>query len=79
MSKFSASRYTINPQAPLCYMYKYRTIRPNDADFDADSISILSPVGDAILDLAVGDKSSVTIPCGKFDFEVIDIDKSKIQ
>jgi len=56
----------------------YQLLGPNDADFDAGSISILSPVGDAILDLAVGDKSSVTIPRGKFDFEVIDITKPKV-
>ncbi len=55
----------------------YQLLGPNDADFDAGSISIQSPVGDAILDLEVGDKSSVTIPRGKFDFEVIDIAKPK--
>jgi len=55
----------------------YQLLGPNDADFDNGSISILSPVGDAILDLEVGEKSSVTIPRGKFDFEVIDIAKSK--
>ena len=56
----------------------YQLLGPNDADFDAGSISIHSPVGDAIWELAVGDKSSVTIPRGKFDFEVIDIAKSKV-
>ena len=56
----------------------YQLLGPNDADFDNGSISIHSPVGDAILDLAVGDKSSVTIPRGEFSFEVLDITKSDI-
>ncbi|MBW8015692.1 MAG: transcription elongation factor GreA [Planctomycetes bacterium] len=56
----------------------YQLLGPNDADFDNGSISFLSPVGDAIYDLAVGEKSSVTIPRGEFSFEIIDITKSDI-
>ncbi len=48
------------------------------ADYDNGSISIHSPVGDAIYGLVVGDKSTVTIPRGKFDFEVVEIGKSEI-
>ena len=51
----------------------YQLLGPNDADFDNGSISINSPVGDAIVGLAVGEKSSVTIPRGEFNFEVIKI------
>lgn len=57
----------------------YQLLGPNDADYDTGSISIYSPVGDAILGLSVGDKSSVTIPSGDYHFEVIDITKSQIQ
>ena len=57
----------------------YQLLGPNDADIDTGSISILSPVGDAIVGLSVGDKSSVTIPRGEFHFEVIDIGKSRIK
>ena len=57
----------------------YQLLGPNDADFDTGSISIYSPVGDAILELSVGDKTSVTIPRGEFHFEVIDIARSEIQ
>ena len=56
----------------------YQLLGPNDADFDNGSISFLSPVGDAIYDLAVGEKSSVTIPRGEFSFEIIEITKSDI-
>ncbi|MHC4214149.1 MAG: GreA/GreB family elongation factor [Planctomycetota bacterium] len=57
----------------------YQLLGPNDADIDTGSISILSPVGSAILGLSVGDKASVTIPRGEYHFEVIDIAKSEIE
>jgi transcription elongation factor GreA len=57
----------------------YQLLGPNDADVDTGSISIHSPVGDAILGLSVGEKSSVTIPRGEFHFEVIEIGKSQIK
>ena len=57
----------------------YQLLGPNDADYDTGSISIHSPVGDAILGLSVGDKASATIPRGEYHFEVIDIAKSQIE
>jgi len=56
----------------------YQLLGPNDADVDTGSISIHSPVGDAIFGLSVGDKASVTIPRGEFHFEVIDIARPQI-
>jgi transcription elongation factor GreA len=56
----------------------YQLLGPNDADCDTGSISIDSPVGDAIVGLSVGDKGSVMIPRGEYHFEVIDIAKSEI-
>ena len=57
----------------------YQLLGPNDADIDEGSISILSPVGDAVVGLSVGDKGSVMIPRGEFHFEVIDIARSQIE
>ena len=57
----------------------YQLLGPNDADIDNGSISVYSPVGNAIWELEVGDKASVTIPRGEFHFEVIDIAKSQIK
>ncbi len=56
----------------------YQLLGPNDANFKTGSISIHSPVGDAILGLSIGEKSSVTIPRGEFHFEVLDIAKPEI-
>jgi len=57
----------------------YQLLGPNDADYETGSISIYSPVGDAILGLKIGDKAAVIIPRGEFNFEVIDIASSKIE
>lgn len=51
----------------------YQLLGPNDADLDNGSISIYSPVGDAIYGLSVGDKTSVNTPRGEVHFEVLEI------
>jgi transcription elongation factor GreA len=57
----------------------YQLLGPNDADIDEGSISIHSPVGDAIHGLSKGDKAKVKNPRGELHFEVIDIAKSQIE
>jgi transcription elongation factor GreA len=57
----------------------YQLLGPHDADIDTGSISIHSPVGDAIHGLSQGDKASVKNPRGMFHFEVIDIAKSQME
>ena len=57
----------------------YQLLGPHDADLTDDSISILSPVGDALVDHVVGDKISVTVPRGEVHFEILEITKSEIQ
>ena len=57
----------------------WQLLGPNDADIDTGSISIHSPVGDAIHGLSVGEKTSVKTPRGESHFEVIDIAKSQLE
>lgn len=57
----------------------YQLLGPNDADLDTGSISIHSPVGDAIYGLAIGEKGIIKKPSGEFNFEVIDIARSQIE
>jgi transcription elongation factor GreA len=57
----------------------YQLLGPNDADIDTGSISIHSPVGDAVHGLSRGDKALVKNPRGEVHFEVIDIAKSQIE
>jgi transcription elongation factor GreA len=57
----------------------YQLLGPNDADIDTGSISIHSPVGDAVHGLSRGDKAKVKNPRGELHFEVIDIAKPQIK
>jgi transcription elongation factor GreA len=56
----------------------YQLLGPDEADIDEGSISIQSPVGEALLGAAVGDKVSVSIPAGDRHFEVLYIARSEI-
>ena len=57
----------------------FQLLGPYDADLTDDSISILSPIGEAILDHVVGDTFTATVPRGDLEFEVLEITKSEIQ
>ncbi|MBM4102457.1 MAG: transcription elongation factor GreA [Planctomycetes bacterium] len=57
----------------------YQLLGPHDADIDNDSISIFSPVGEALHGLAKGEKVSVKLPRGMTNFEIIDIAKSQTE
>ncbi len=57
----------------------YQLLGPDEADLDEGSISIESPVGEAILGCSLGDKITVTIPRGDRNLEVIDIGPSEIE
>ena len=57
----------------------YQLLGPHDADLTDDSISIVSPVGEALLDHVVGDQVSVTVPRGEVHFEILEITKSEIK
>jgi len=54
----------------------YQLLGAYDYDLTDNSISILSPIGRAMLDRAVGDKLSVTIPRGELNLELLEIAKS---
>ncbi len=51
----------------------YQLLGPYDADIDTGSISVHSPIGRSIVGHSVGDKLTVTVPCGDRHLEVIDI------
>jgi len=57
----------------------FQLLGPYDADLTDDSISIASPVGQALLDQAVGDKISVSAPVGLLNYELLEIKKSKFK
>ena len=57
----------------------FQVLGPYDADLTDDSISMLSPIGEAMLDCVVGDTFTATVPRGDLEFEVLEINKSEIK
>jgi transcription elongation factor GreA len=56
----------------------FQLLGPYDADLTDDSISIQSPVGEAMLDHVVGDTFTAIVPRGEIQFEILEITKSEI-
>ncbi len=56
----------------------YQLLGPDEADIDTGSISIHSPIGEALLGHAVGDQVSVATPRGDRHFEVVAIARAEI-
>jgi transcription elongation factor GreA len=56
----------------------FQVLGPYDSDLTDDSISMLSPIGDAMLYHVVGDTFTATVPRGDLEFEVLEINKSEI-
>lgn len=57
----------------------WQLLGPHDADLTDDSISILSPIGQAILDHKVGDQFTAVVPRGEMQFELLEITKSEFK
>lgn len=52
---------------------EFTLLGPDEADYSKGSISILSPVGQALLGKEVGDEIIVNAPRGKINYEIMEI------
>ncbi|MBM9613593.1 transcription elongation factor GreA [Desulfobulbus rhabdoformis] len=57
----------------------YQLLGPEEADVKKGSISVLSPLGRALLGKEIGDEVLTKTPGGMREFEVIDIEAGKIK
>jgi len=53
----------------------YKIVSENEADLKAGKISVTSPIGKALLGKVIGDVVEVTVPAGKLNFQVENIEK----
>lgn len=56
---------------------RYQLLGPDEADVQSGSISILSPLGKAMIGKCIGDEIKVTTPKGIREFEILDITQPK--
>ena len=54
-------------------LYEYQLVYPQDADPENHKLSILAPVGTALLGFSVGDKVTWQVPAGMRHFEIEEI------
>jgi transcription elongation factor GreA len=55
--------------------FEYLLVSPEESDFDANKISVTSPIGKALLGKKPGDSVEITVPVGKLRYEVLDISR----
>lgn len=53
----------------------YQLVSESEADLKAGKISVTSPIAKGLLGKKVGDKTEITVPAGKIEFEIMDISR----
>ncbi|CAG0953544.1 Transcription elongation factor GreA [Anaerolineae bacterium] len=55
--------------------FEYLLVSPEESDFEANKISVTSPIGKALLGKKPGDSVEITVPVGKLRYEVLAISR----
>ncbi|MBE9585505.1 transcription elongation factor GreA [Mucilaginibacter sp. JRF] len=53
----------------------YQLVSETEADLKAGKISVSSPIAQGLLGKKVGEKTEITVPAGKIEFEVLEISR----
>lgn len=56
-------------------LFTYLLVSPEESDFEANKISVTSPIGKALLGKKPGDSVEITVPVGKLRYEVLEISR----
>ena len=51
----------------------YQLVSESEADLKAGKISVASPIAKGLLGKKVGEKTEITVPAGKLEFEILEI------
>lgn len=54
---------------------QYQLVSETEADFKAGKISVASPIAKGLLGKKVGEKTEITVPAGKIEFEIMEISR----
>lgn len=54
---------------------EYMLVSDAEADFEKQKISVLSPIGKALMGKAIGEQVEVNVPAGKLLFEILEINR----
>ncbi|MBK0380301.1 transcription elongation factor GreA [Mucilaginibacter segetis] len=53
----------------------YQLVSENEADLKAGKLSVASPIAQGLLGKKVGEKTEITVPAGKIEFEILEISR----
>jgi len=53
----------------------YQLVSESEADLKGGKISVASPIAKGLLGKKVGDKTEITVPAGKIEFEIMEINR----
>ena len=53
----------------------YQLVSESEADLKAGKISVASPIARGLLGKKVGEKTEITVPAGKMEFEILEISR----
>lgn len=53
----------------------YQLVSESEADLKSGKISLMSPIAKGLLSKKVGEKTEITVPAGKMEFEILEISR----
>jgi transcription elongation factor GreA len=54
-------------------LHEYLLVSPEESKFEANKISVTSPIGKALLGKVKGDTVDITVPAGLLKYKILDI------
>ena len=54
---------------------EYLLVSPEESDFEANKISVTSPIGKALLGRAKGDTVEIKVPAGILNYRILDVSR----
>jgi len=54
---------------------EYLLVSPEESDFEANKISVTSPIGKALLGRATGDTVEIKVPAGILNYRILDVSR----
>ena len=56
-------------------IFEYTLVSDAEADFEKKKLSVMSPIGKALMGKSIGDEVEIHAPAGKMLFEILDINR----
>ncbi|MBX2992723.1 MAG: transcription elongation factor GreA [Bacteroidetes bacterium] len=56
-------------------LFEYLLVAPEEANFEANKISVTSPIGKALLGRKKGDAVDISVPAGMLKYQIVDINR----